>query len=214
MNYVYDLVLNFNKNLYDFFDWNIDDNIVHIRKIPIFKLDNNMYKDLKNYDIVVSGDFLVKISNRCEIFTKQNVKIINHACLFTNGLEVIAIKFDDNGKSIEKSKLLLDEEDEILYSIDDFELYSLKYKIVEENCSLVFKTRKEDNIYKFIDCNLKKLRSENIDALKYLYYECFNEKNADFRKMLPNINRLLDENWEQNYMKVYNFFKLITVKEK
>ena len=214
MNYVYDLVLNFNKNLYDFFDWNIDDNIVHIRKIPIFKLDNNMYKDLKNYNVVVSDDFLVKISNRCEIFTKQNVKIINHACLFTNGLEVIAIKFDDNGKSIEKSKLLLDEEDEILYSIDDFELYSLKYKIAEENFSLVFKTRKEDNIYKFIDCNLKKLRSENIDALKYLYYECFNEKNDDFRKMLLNINKLLDENWEQNYMKVYNFFKLITVKEK
>ena len=34
MNYIYDILLNFKNKLYDFYDWNINDDITHIRKIP------------------------------------------------------------------------------------------------------------------------------------------------------------------------------------
>ena len=36
MNYIYDIYLNLNKNLYDFYEWNKSDNIIHIKKIIDF----------------------------------------------------------------------------------------------------------------------------------------------------------------------------------
>ena len=213
MNYVYDVLLNFNKEMYEFYDWNLDDYISHIRKILVFRVDNKTMRDLVNNSIVVDSDFLIKISNRTEMFTKQNVKIINYAALFTNGSFVIGIKFDKNGEIIGRSKLLIDEELDILDSALDMNQYNLKYNLIVDNKNVSFKTRKEILIEKYI---LKKLIEveNNKEMLKYLYYECFNEKNNDFRKMLLKLNKSLTNNWDNFYNKVYNFFKLTTIKEK
>lgn len=213
MNYVYDVLLNFNKEMYEFYDWNLDDYISHIRKILVFRVDNKTMRDLVNNSIVVDSDFLIKISNRTEMFTKQNVKIINYAALFTNGSFVIGIKFDKNGEIIGRSKLLIDEELDILDSALDMNQYNLKYNLIADNKNVSFKTRKEILIEKYI---LKKLNEveNNKEMLKYLYYECFNEKNNDFRKMLLKLNKSLTNNWDNFYNKVYNFFKLTTIKEK
>ena len=213
MNYVYDVLLNFNKEMYEFYDWNLDDYISHIRKILVFRIDNKTMRDLVNNSIVVDSDFLIKISNRTEMFTKQNVKIINYAALFTNGSFVIGIKFDKNGEIIGRSKLLIDEELDILDSALDMNQYNLKYNLIADNKNVSFKTRREIFIEKYI---LKKLNEveNNKEMLKYLYYECFNEKNNDFRKMLLKLNKSLTNNWDNFYNKVYNFFKLTTIKEK
>lgn len=213
MNYVYDVLLNFNKEMYEFYDWNLDDYISHIRKILVFRVDNKTMRDLVNNSIVVDSDFLIKISNRTEMFTKQNVKIINYAALFTNGSFVIGIKFDKNGEIIGRSKLLIDEELDILDSALDMNQYNLKYNLIADNKNVSFKTRKEIFIEKYI---LKKLNEveNNKEMLKYLYYECFNEKNNDFRKILLKLNKSLTNNWDNFYNKVYNFFKLTTIKEK
>ncbi len=213
MNYVYDVLLNFNKEMYEFYDWNLDDYISHIRKILVFRVDNKTMRDLVNNSIIVDSDFLIKISNRTEMFTKQNVKIINYAALFTNGSFVIGIKFDKNGEIIGRSKLLIDEELDILDSALDMNEYNLKYNLIVDNKNVSFKTRKEILIEKYI---LKKLNEveNNKEMLKYLYYECFNEKNNDFRKMLLKLNKSLTNNWDNFYNKVYNFFKLTTIKEK
>lgn len=213
MNYVYDVLLNFNKDMYEFYDWNLDDYISHIRKILVFRVDNKTMSDLVNNSIVVDSDFLIKISNRTEMFTKQNVKIINYAALFTNGSFVIGIKFDKNGEIIGRSKLLIDEELDILDSALDMNEYNLKYKVINTNKNEFFKTRKEVFIEKYISKKLNEVK-DNKEMLKYLYYECFNEKNTDFRKMLLKLNKSLINNWDSFYNKVYNFFKLTAIKEK
>ena len=48
MNYIYDLLLNFNENIYEFYDWNKTDNIKHIKKIPIFKIDSKKNETIKD----------------------------------------------------------------------------------------------------------------------------------------------------------------------
>lgn len=216
MNYVYDLLLNFNRNLYDFYDWNISDTVCHIRKIVLFRVKNYILHDLINSDVCISVDFLNKISNRTEVFTNQNVKMINYACLFTDGHSVIAIKFDKCGNSIEKSKLLLDEELEILDSINDFTEYNLEYKILKKYCFEIdsFKTRKEQEIEKYIYKKLKSIDCNDVDKMKYLYYECFNKREENVDKIMISINKELKKNWDSFYLKVYNFFKLISVREK
>ena len=44
MTYIYDVTLNFNEILYDFFEWNNSDTLTHIRKIPMFKVNNENKK--------------------------------------------------------------------------------------------------------------------------------------------------------------------------
>ena len=48
MNYIYDILLNFNDIYYDFYEWNISDNIEHIRKIPLFKISIKDMITIKN----------------------------------------------------------------------------------------------------------------------------------------------------------------------
>ena len=49
MNYIYDIYLNFNKELYDFFDWNKSDKLTHIKMIPIFKVNEETIKSFRLY---------------------------------------------------------------------------------------------------------------------------------------------------------------------
>lgn len=46
MNYIYDIVLNFNKELYEFFEWKDDDNLINIRKIPLIKINDDDFVSL------------------------------------------------------------------------------------------------------------------------------------------------------------------------
>ena len=43
MNYIYDIVLNFNKEYYNFFEWNKRDNIVNVKKIPLIFVYNDTF---------------------------------------------------------------------------------------------------------------------------------------------------------------------------
>ena len=64
MNYIYDILLNFKEEYYDFYDWNKNDNIVHIRKIPILKIDTIDLYNIKNNKIKIELKFLEKIRNK------------------------------------------------------------------------------------------------------------------------------------------------------
>ena len=74
MNYVYDILLNFNEIGYYFYDWNGNDNILHIRKIPIFKIDSKTLKKvihkvlLRKRCLDMNKNYLLKLpSNRGKI---------------------------------------------------------------------------------------------------------------------------------------------------
>ena len=94
MNYIYDILLNWNTILYDFYEWELNDEITHIRKIPIIKVNTTTLFDLTNFKISVSNDFLKNIYHHCEIFTSKSTKQLDYAALFSDGETVLAIKFN------------------------------------------------------------------------------------------------------------------------
>ena len=51
MNYIYDIVLNFNKEYYSFYEWNRKDNIINVKKIPLFLVDNECFNIMKCFNI-------------------------------------------------------------------------------------------------------------------------------------------------------------------
>ena len=112
MNYIYDIYLNFNKNLFDFFDWNKNDKYTHIKMIPIFKIKEEDIKKIITNTIKLNKeelDLIYKKTTTCDKNKKQK-----NCCLFCDKNNVIAIEFDDAGLSINKSYLFISDELEIL----------------------------------------------------------------------------------------------------
>ena len=72
MNYIYDILLNFQKDFYDFFEWNPEDEILHIRKIPLFRVSNKDFTIFKKGNVRFESSFMSRIYNRTEKFKKIN----------------------------------------------------------------------------------------------------------------------------------------------
>lgn len=207
MNYIYDILLNFQDVLYDFYDWNPNDNIINIRKIPLFKIASNQLKEIKENSVRLELEFLKKIQNKTELFSSKDIRNIEYCCLFSDGTETIALLLKNN--MIQKSNLLVDEEIEVLEVVTRLKEEKLEYQIIKRDKKIEFKTRKELETEKQIRKNLKKLKEENAyQQLKYLYYECFNEKEEDKEKILLRLEQTLEKNFEMISDKLFQFFQL------
>lgn len=206
MTYIYDILLNFKDELYDFYDWNKIDNIIHIRKIPVLKIDTKDLINIKNNNIIIDEKILEQIKNKAEIFTPKNIKKMEYMFLLSDGKYVLGIL--KQGRKMKKSSLLIDEEMDILDEIDNLEKINIDYKIIAKEYNDELKTRKQKETEKFLKKELNKIKNED-DKLKYLYYECFNEKEENIEKIIYKIKESIS-NLDIN-KKLYNFFKLIEV---
>ena len=153
---IYDIVLNFNKEFLDFFEWDKHDILIHVRKIPIFKIKNNI--NLKN---------VKKIININNNFT--------YSLLLCTEEKVVAYILDIKGNVIKYSDLILPEEEEILENYNNYEL--INNEIITSN-NISFLTRKQKNIKtRLLKCN------DNF--LKYLYMELYDEiPDNNYKKRL------------------------------
>lgn len=203
--YAYDILLNFQKNFYDFFDWNFKDKIYHIKKIPIFKVSNKDFIAFKYDTVQFNSELLNKIYNKTIVFSK-NKSFINYAFLVSNGKEIIALKLNKKGLNLYKSALLLEEEIDI-FNLPGVIKTNLEYKIIHKKRKLIFQTRNEQRMLNFV---LKKLNflyfSNEFEKLKYLYLECFNEQENDLKIIVESLkNNSLDS---KKLLTMYDFFKL------
>ena len=109
MKYIYDILLNFNEKLYEFYEWDDCDNFDYVKKIAIIKVNKDTLNDIRNNKIMLDDEFVKEIHNTCEVYTSKSIKSIEYACLFTSNSSIIACLFNYKGISIMKSDLLLDE---------------------------------------------------------------------------------------------------------
>lgn len=209
MNYIYDILINFQDYLYESFDWNLDDNITHVRKIPLYKISTNDLYNIINNECLIDKTLLDKFNNKCEIFNNKKIALLQQACLLTDGKEVIAIKCNPKGLIKYMSKLLIDEEYEVLDYSNNINLTTISYKIIKNKKQNIFKTRKEIEITKYIYSKLDEiLQKKEYSKLKYLYYECFGKRNEDVYLIVKNIKKGLENNFDENYLKIYYFFRM------
>jgi len=202
MNYIYDILVNFNETLYDFYDWNSNDDIKHIRKIPIFRIKSTDFYDIKNNKVVFSNEFLDEIKNKTEIFKNRKTDNLKYSFLVSDGLEVLALNIE---KKIMYSRLLIDEEVEILDICIRLDEVNIPYKIVETLYIDEFKTRKQISVEKSVRKELKKIINEkNIEKLKYIYYECFNKKINSVDKIIIDFNKELSNEIITKINKILN----------
>ena len=169
MNYIYDILLNYNDYAYDIFEWNKNDKITHVRKIPLIKLKTYDLLNFINKNIKLDSEFLLKIYKKTELFNKKN---IDYAFVGTDGKIVIAFKIE-KGK-MKYSQLFLDEENEVLDFSVNLTFTDIKYNVINSKNRDYLVTRNEKMMKKYIYDELKKIK--DIEKLNFLYLECFNKK--------------------------------------
>ena len=214
---VYDILLNFqdSERVYEFFEWNINDDIEHIKKIPMVKIKSDCLDNLINYTIIIDKNFLDEIYKKSEVYNHDKVSVIDYACLFTDGYKVLAIEFDDSGKSLFKSYLLLDEEEEILEVSNEIKLSNISYKKLKRKSNNFYLTREEEYRKNYLLRELKVAKKHNkLEKINYLYEEVYpvSSKNVDekYKILLDDISN----NYRDCYNDLFNILKLTHSKKK
>lgn len=200
MNYIYDIYLNLNSVLYDFFDWNKNDKLMHIKKVPIFRINENLLRKFVNNSIKIDNNFLNCVHNQTELW--NNTEKIEFCALFSDYNNIIAIQFNNKGISIKKSFLLVEEELEILETIYKLKEINMTINILNKT-NPVLKTRKELNDENFVNKELKNIEN---DKLGYIYFECFGKQEKNRKIILNNIKKLSKNS--KTYKNIYNILKL------
>lgn len=207
MTFIYDILLNFQTKLYDFYEWNKSDQILHIKKVPLFKINNTDYLNIKNNIVKFEKTFLNKIHNCTIIFKKR--KIIDNVFLITNDIEIIAVKLNRKGELTHLSCLLPDEAEDIISISENIEETKIPYEIIKPNNNDNFKTRleieKQINISNILD---QLYKQNDTSKLSFLYLECFGKTENNITKILPILKQEINEN-TSNYDKIISFIELI-----
>lgn len=211
MNYIFDITLNYNANLINFYEWEEMDNKEFFLKIPIFKIEENTMFDFINSTISVNKDFLNKIYKKSESYKNKDDEF---AVLFSSSSVVLGVKFNSEGISISKSYLCIDEEDDVLEFVKSIKYTLIDYKVLERKKINHFITRNEldlkNKLLKELDYILK---NNEFDKLKYVYYELYNQVENDNNKITDKIKKLILCNNEKLY-KIDSLFNVVKSKIK
>ena len=194
MNYVYDVLLNFKYPLYPFYEWNIDDFIINMKRIPIYKIKSDILYCFK------SNKFKINILNIKGKTKTYNTHKSYLSLIYTDGNEAVAFNFDNKGVVIGKSSILPDEENEILESSKYLNDTKIDYQLLSIDNKLDYKTRNEIKVCRYLENIIKE--SKDNSKIKYISFECFNK---DIKR--NELIRLINEKWSDKYLKIYDFFK-------
>lgn len=193
MNYIYDIVLCFNKYdlSIDFYEWNSSDSFTHIEKIPIYRITDIGMNEVISHLIKIDKELLSCIKNK----TCSKNGIISHSLLVTDMNRVVGLKFDKNGYLIEKSSLLIDEEDVAIEEAALLDLDVFNYEILDSYSEEVFLTRREKNVKNSLLNEINYLYNNRMfDEINYLYYEVFSETKSIHNKYLDLVKIINEGN--------------------
>ena len=205
MDYYYDILLNFQDNYYMFYEWEENDNIEFVKKIPIIRVDNKTLNDMIFNTIAVKKDYLKNILNKTKL--KQN-NTLKYAAIYSDGKNNVALEFNEKGVVVSKSSLFLDDEiniNEFMYSIS---LSKIDYEVIKKN-KIIKETRQEIKVKKVLQTEIKSMyRNKNYSKLKYIYLEWFNKLIDDVDLMQKEMLNKLEENLTEKEYQIYEIIKL------
>lgn len=214
MNYIYDILLNFNDDdmYFEFYEWKEDDCFEHIKRIPIIRISKEQMQDLFLNRIKISPKLLEQIKGNT--ISYKNKKDIKYGCLFCDLNRVVALEFNSKGLVISRSNLLLDEEEDIIDETTLLDEEKIEYEIIDSYNIDFFLTRDESLKKKYLLKEIEYLKKQkNIDKFNYLYEEVFPKDDLPFNK---RIQRLFDEiknNYSSKFNNLYEIVRLTYIKK-
>ena len=217
MIYTYDILLNWTKEerLKDFYEWDLEDDLEHIKKIPIIRISDIMLKDLLTSKIKIDKNFLPKIKFKTESYFHNEIDKVDYAVILTTTRKALALELDSEGNVTYKSNLLLDEEEEVLEIGEELMIIDIDYKVLKRNKKTSYLTRKEETEKNFLVKELKKIKINKEESkLNYLYKEFFSTEVKTFEDKLNILEKELNKDYNSFHHKLYTLLKLSLIRKK
>ena len=202
MKYIYDIVLNFQDNYYEFYEWKRKDKLKNIKKIPLYRVSSEDILILKNNILRIDKQLL----NRIKEDNKKQKKIM---CLVSNTKISMGLLFDETGQLLKRSCLIYEEEDEVNNSAKDLDIININYienKKTKISNELRLEKEKKEYLNSYITNN------KDIKTLKYLYYEYFNKEINDILAIKKSLKKEINKTWTKQQNNLYNTVKLLNKK--
>lgn len=195
MDYIYDIILNFQNDYYDFYEWKNKDKLTNVKKILVYKVNTEDYLNLKYNDITID----------MQIFPKQSKMM-----LITNGEEVMGLLLDQTGKVVKKSSLLFEEADEVLEEQEILKFIKIKY-LRNIHKPHIHISRLEEEKLRFLESFFSKIDiTKDEYLLKYIYYDIYLKEEQNTSIIYQDLKKLIQTNINQ----IYNSIKKITIELK
>ena len=166
MVYVYDILVNFNDMLYDFYDWKTTDDFYHVRRCPLFKVKTNILGDLTYKKVRIAEEFLSVVKDKTQVFTSKNVETLEYSFIVTDGINSLMVLLDKKGLVIKKSKFLINEEVEISNMSKTMRMTALSYNVINNNITKNKMLRDENSLVDKILEELKIIKLDEETLLK------------------------------------------------
>jgi len=194
MNYIYDIVLNFQRDYCNFYEWRCKDKVDNIRKIPLYRVSMEEFESLMFNEIVVDASFMEKLKN--DIGNGKRLM-----CLVSDGNMGLGLLFNSKGNVIKRSSMIYEEEDEVCEYVLDFECSNIKFvKNKKRSNKLELRFCRERR--KFLLNFLNKI--DNDKLWQYLYYECYFNEVIDIEKIKKSLYEVVNLSYSDVNNKLYN----------
>ena len=216
MIYIYDILVNFCDNdlLYDFYEWDSSDNVENIKRIKMIHISKDNYQNLLDYNCILDVDLLTKIYRTCEVYKSKKIKVLDYCMLVSDGFRVMAIELDKNGNIIYKSKLLLDEEDEIAMLANNLEITNINYQRTKRVLNNRFFTRKELIVRNYLYNEIvDSYNKKKYDKLRFLYQEYFDKDCLSYADMKDDLLNTINDSIDDKHKELFDLLKLSTKKK-
>ena len=217
MIYTYDILLNWTKEerLKEFYEWNLEDDLEHIKKMPIIRIRESLLKDLLTSKVKIDKTFLSKIKYKSESYFHNEIDVIDYAIIVTTEKKALALELDNEGNIMYKSSLLIDEEEEVLEIGEELVIMDIPYEVITKNKKVSYLTRKEEEEKKFLIKEIKKIKqNKERSKLNYLYKEFFVDNVESFNDKLTLLEKEISKDYNSFHHNLYNLLKLSTIKKK
>lgn len=193
MIYIYDILLNWSSDgVYEFFEWDVNDELEHVKKIPLQRVSSEILKVFFFEKVKVDTSFLTKIKKKTECYFHNGVDIVSYATLFSDGKRCLALEFNEQGDVLYKSTLLLDEEEEVLEMTEELVITPITYEVLQKEKEITCLTRKEIADKNYLLKELAKIEKEE-EKINYLYEEYFEDEQTDAEKYQQLQKKIIKE---------------------
>ncbi len=205
MDYYYDVLLNFQERYCMFYEWDENDSLDYVKKIPLFHVNAKTFEDLRQKKVKVEKEFLIAIENKTKL--KQN-SYLKYTAIFSDGKNSLALEFDEEGYTLNKSSLTLEDElniNEFTYNVS---LEKLDYKVIAKD-EVIKETRQEAKVKKILRLEIDNMyQSKNYSKLKYIYLEWFSKLKSNPDEMYEEMQKKLEEKLTDKEYNIYELIKL------
>ena len=208
MYYYYDVLLNFGseEEVYDFYEWEENDSVEFVKKIPVFRISTNCLKDNLKYKVKYDISIVEQIKEKTLVKASNNT--LENTMIISDTKNALALELNEEGIVISRSKLLLSDEmnlSEVMFTMKESDLQYEKLEKYGINATL----RQIKEIKKLIKCEIDTLyETNNQSKLKYLYYEWFNKNSDNIEKIYKEMTSSLQKGYNENLKKIYDFIKM------